>query len=158
MDFNKSLELVFKNEGGYSDYPLDKGGKTKYGITEAVARSYDYTGDMKDLSLGFAKEVYYKSYWTPIKAEQLPESLRFHVFDCAVNSGVSRAIKLLQKCANVKEDGVIGKITLTACKEVTPKQYSNARLAFLKGLDTWGVFGKGWENRINNNLEATGES
>ena len=36
------LASVIYLEGGYTDDPDDPGGKTKYGITERVAREYGY--------------------------------------------------------------------------------------------------------------------
>lgn len=42
-----ALAGVYVNEGGYADHPNDRGGKTMYGVTEKVARSYGYKGDMR---------------------------------------------------------------------------------------------------------------
>lgn len=41
-----ALAGVYVNEGGYVDNPHDRGGKTRYGVTEAVARKWGYTGPM----------------------------------------------------------------------------------------------------------------
>lgn len=43
-----ALAGVYVNEGGYADHPNDRGGKTMYGVTEKVARTYGYTGPMRD--------------------------------------------------------------------------------------------------------------
>lgn len=152
MNIEKSLKHLLGNEGGYSDNPADPGGKTMYGITERVARSFGYKGEMRNLPIATAVEIYRKNYWVPIKADQLPDDLRFHIFDAAVNSGVSQAIRFLQRAAGVTEDGSIGPKTLSAAADVTPAKYSAVRLQFMTGLSTWPTFGKGWARRIADNL------
>lgn len=154
MNINQALKQLLGNEGGYSDNAADPGGKTMYGVTERVARAFGYKGDMRDLPLSTATDIYRANYWAPIKANQLPENLRFHVFDAAVNSGATQAIKWLQRAAGVTEDGVIGPRTLSAASMVTPAKYSAIRLRFMTGLSTWPTFGKGWARRIADNLEV----
>lgn len=39
---------VYVNEGGFVDDPADRGGATRYGITEKVARAWGYKGKMRD--------------------------------------------------------------------------------------------------------------
>ena len=41
------INAVLDTEAGYVDNPDDSGGKTKYGITEEMARFYGYEGDMR---------------------------------------------------------------------------------------------------------------
>ncbi len=50
-NFEKAFEEIILHEGGYADDPADSGGKTMYGITEAVARNSGYRGEMKDFIL-----------------------------------------------------------------------------------------------------------
>lgn len=153
MNIEQALAILLRHEGGYVDHPSDPGGATNHGITERVARQHGYTGRMRDLPLSVATDIYRKSYWAPIKAEQLPPALRFHVFDAAVNSGVSQAVKWLQQCAGVTVDGVIGPVTLAAAAKVSPAKYSAVRLRFMTGLAGWSAFGRGWARRIADNLE-----
>ncbi len=47
---DKIFDEVLGKEGGYVNHPDDKGGPTKWGITEKVARSHGYRGDMGDLT------------------------------------------------------------------------------------------------------------
>lgn len=153
MNIEQALVHLLRSEGGFVDHPSDPGGATNHGITERVARQHGYTGDMRDLPLSVATTIYRKQYWAMIKADQLPEALRFHVFDAAVNSGNVQAIRWLQMCAGVKTDGIIGPITLRAAADVSPVEYSAMRLRFMTNLPTWGAFGKGWARRICDNLE-----
>ena len=62
MNFNEAFERLLEHEGGYSNHAADKGGKTMYGITEAVARAHGYVGNMRELSADFAKKIYKSSY------------------------------------------------------------------------------------------------
>lgn len=55
MNIEQYLEELIKREGGYVNNPADRGGATKYGITQAVARENGWNGNMKDLPLEFAK-------------------------------------------------------------------------------------------------------
>lgn len=153
MNIDQALKHLLKNEGGYSNHPTDPGGETMYGVTFRAARAYGYLGAMKDLPWKTAIDIYAKNYWAPIKADQLPEALRFHVFDAAVNSGASQAVKWLQRAAGVTQDGVIGPRTLSAASMVTPAKYTAIRLRFMTDLPTWATFGKGWARRIADNLE-----
>ena len=153
MNIDQALKRLLGSEGGFVDHPRDPGGATNFGITQRVARAHGYTGDMRDLPLSVAISIYRSDYWEPIKADQLPDHLRFHVFDAAVNSGPGQAIRWLQQAAGVAQDGVIGPRTLSAASMVSPAKYSAIRLRFMTGLSTWATFGKGWARRIADNLE-----
>jgi lysozyme family protein len=111
-DFEKAFSKTLKFEGGYANDAADHGGKTMYGITEAVARGYGYKGEMRSLSLDFAKKIYKTGYWDVNQLDRLPQLLAENIFDCGVNCGVVVAAKMLQKVIGVTIDGVIGSITL----------------------------------------------
>lgn len=152
MNLEQALELLLRHEGGFVNHKKDPGGATKYGITEAVARSHGYLGDMQHLPLETARAIYKKDYWDKIKADSLPAHLRFHVFDAAVNSGVSQAVKWLQEAAKTQVDGVVGPNTISVAKSVSVAKYNGLRLKFMCSLKTWEHFGKGWARRIAENL------
>jgi lysozyme family protein len=155
MNFDKAFQLVVGHEGGFVDHPDDPGGATNFGITEGVAAAHGYTGQMKDIPLSTAKYIYQVNYWDKIRGDLLPNSLKFHVFDAAVNSGVKQAIMWLQQCAGVNQDGVIGPKTIAASDSVSPAAYTAVRLRFLTNTKGWNVFGRGWARRIADNLEMT---
>ena len=157
----KSFDDIFSHlitlEGGYVNNPHDKGGETKYGITVAVARANGYKGNMKNLSIQTAKNIYYKQYWLKNKCDKLPLKVAFHFFDACVNHGAQNAVRFLQRAVSVADDGIIGKITLTAVNnqsEINTVFRMNAeRLSFYTKLSTFKTFGKGWINRIASNLK-----
>lgn len=157
MDFDKAFDRLIGHEGGYSNHPADPGGETMWGVTARVARANGYTGPMKDMPRSTAKAIYRGLYWDAVKADQLPESVRFDVFDGAVNSGVSQSAKWLQRAAGVADDGVIGPKTIAAASDVGPviaARYNGHRLEFMASLPAWSSFGKGWARRIASNLKG----
>ena len=157
MNFETAFDLLITHEGGFSNHPDDPGGATMYGVTEAVARAEGYTGSMKDLSLDFAKSVYRKRYWDACRCDQMPDQLRYPLFDAAVNSGPGQAIKWLQAAVGVKADGAIGPVTQQAVNMAAPQstcqKMIGARLRFMTNLNNWPSFSKGWARRIAAILE-----
>ena len=154
-NFVTSFETVLKHEGGYVDHPKDPGGRTNMGITQAVYEKYlnrtVTEEEMKNIKIGDVRIIYKENYWDKIKGDDLPSGVDFCVFDWAVNSGVSRATKALQKIIGAKADGVIGPNTLKAVEsadsEVIIQQLTEAREDFYKRLSTFDTFGKGWLSR-----------
>lgn len=157
MEFDAAFDILLKHEGGYSDHAADPGGKTRYGVTEAVAREVGYKGDMRELPLDLAKRIYRDKYWDTVKADQLPASIRYAVFDAAVNSGPGQAAKWLQRALGVKDDGAIGPQTVAAANAGNPDalrmRMLSQRLKFMTGLTNWPAFSRGWANRIASLME-----
>lgn len=159
MKFDQSFDLLMTHEGGFSNRPFseDPGGATMYGVTERVAREHGYTGAMQDLTLEFAKSVYRKSYWDKCRCDELPDNLRYAVFDAAVNSGPGQAAKWLQSSVGVKADGAIGQMTIASVKAanslIVEKQMIGKRLRFMTDLKNWTANSRGWSRRIAALLE-----
>jgi len=153
MEFNEIIEKVLEHEGGYVNDKDDLGGETKYGITK---RFYPHL-NIKKLTREQAKEIYYKDYWIPSKAHKLPEHLRYPYFDCVVNTGQRRAVKILQQACNnkntfeIKEDGLIGAATISACKKLEEDRFVSYRILFYSLLisenPTQEKFWYGWYKR-----------
>ena len=157
MNFDQAFDILLKHEGGFSDHAADPGGKTRFGITEAVAREAGYRGDMSELPLDLAKRIYKSRYWGAVRAEELPEAIRYAVFDAAVNSGPRQAIRWLQRAVGVKDDGIIGPQTLAAVHAADPerllRRFLSQRLRFMTNLPNWGSFSRGWARRIADLME-----
>lgn len=128
MTWHESVtKLIDKIEGGYSDDKDDKGGKTRYGITEELARDYGYKGDMKDLPRSNAESIYYLEFWQPVASLIYPYYIRLadEIFESTVNHGKSapaqwlqQALNALNRCGtiwpNLEVDGHIGARTISA--------------------------------------------
>jgi lysozyme family protein len=154
MNFDKAFQTVIGHEGNYVNHPDDPGGETKFGISK---RAYPNL-DIKNLTLDQAKEIYQKDYWTACRCDEMPEPVKYPLFDGAVNSGVKQSIRWLQEAVNSKPDGVIGPNTLLAVKfqdsQVVTRKMIGARLSFMTKLNNWNSFGRGWAARIANILET----
>jgi lysozyme family protein len=154
--FEPALTCVLKHEGGYSDHPADPGGATCMGITRAVLaewRGHPVTkAEIRALGRAEAGQIYRQRYWDAVSGDALPAGLDLAVFDFAVNSGPSRAVRALQRTLGVAADGRIGPKTLRALAACDPVEavarLSALRLAFLGALSTFPVFGRGWTERV----------
>lgn len=149
MSFNDYIEYIIDaHEGGYVNHADDPGGETRWGISK---RSFPEL-DIKALTKEQAKEIYRLHYWQKVRGEELPGKLRLITLDAAINQGVDRAAKLLQKACGVRADGVIGPKTLEALRTTQSmyvlSKYAELRMKHYQGLSTWGVFGKGWSSRL----------
>lgn len=158
MQFDNAFALLLGHEGDFSDHPADPGGKTRFGVTEAVAREVGYRGDMRELPLDLAKRIYLEKFWKPIRADDLPPGIRYAVFDGAVNSGPAQATRWLQRALAVDADGVIGPQTLAAAYAMPVTDLRSRilaqRLKFMAGLPNWPAFSRGWARRIADLMEA----
>ena len=164
MNFDMAFETLIGHEGGFTDNPKDKGnwtgGKigvgqltgTKYGIS---ARSYPGE-NIKEMTLVRAKDIYQRDYWWKAGCDLVPDCVKFDLFDTAVNAGPTSAIKMIQRAAGVFDDGVIGPKTMQAFSTIDPqlldKRFSGHRLDHLNNLESWPDFGRGWAQRIAENL------
>lgn len=156
MNFDQVIKRVLLHEGGYSDHAADPGGKTMYGITEAVAREVGYRGNMNELPLDLAKRIYKDRYWDAVRGDELPASIRYPMFDAAVNSGPRQSILWLQRALGVTADGALGPITLAhsfASESGLASRLLAQRLRFMTNLATWPSFGRGWARRIADLME-----
>lgn len=151
-DFNTAFVNAIGIEKGYSNNPRDNGGETMYGVTEYIARKWGYLGPMKDMPLSTAKAIYKSVFWDTMRADELPFPIAEYLFDYAVNSGVSTAIKALQRAVGALPDGVIGPKTLGLVRSRRPRDvvrvmFVARALLFAKHPDL-DAFGNGWFARL----------
>lgn len=147
-NFAACLAELLRHEGGYVDHPSDPGGETNFGISK---RSYPGE-NIRGMTKERAGEIYRRDFWNAVRGDELPAGLDLVAFDAAVNSGASRGAKWVQQAIGIAADGVIGPKTITAAQAANvPRAIQDAtaaRLDFLRGLKTWGTFGKGWTRRV----------
>lgn len=132
------LGAIIAFEGGYVNHPNDPGGETKYGITKTTARSYGYSGSMKDLPKDLARKIYKDWYITKPRLDKVIDispAVGHKVIDAGVNVGISRSVKWLQRALNIlsregqdypkiSEDGVVGQQTLNAYRSLQARRGS----------------------------------
>lgn len=136
-------------EGGWSDHKADPGGKTMYGITEAVFHAWLKVRGLplrpvRSITKSEALSIYREQYWKPTaETFALFPGVDLAVYDAAVNSGVSRGVKWLKASVGSTDHSI------------TVKRVCRARLSFMQGLKIWQPFGKGWGRRVAD-IEAKG--
>lgn len=158
--FDKALAKVLAHEGGVSDHEADRGGLTKWGVTQATYETWRAkTGQpprpVTEMSEAEMRAIYLDGYWFPAGCDELPEELAEVVFDMAVNSGVARAVRALQKTLKVTVDGIPGPETISAAHEAGPMvalAFLKTRAAFYRDIvrddPSQVVFLAGWVNRL----------
>ena len=161
MSLDRALELVLAHEGGFVDHPDDRGGATRYGITEGTlyrARQDlgDLPSDVRDLSRDEARRIYADLYWTPSLAHALPWPASYVHMDAAVQHGVGRAVRFLQAALGVTVDGRVGPETRGATqavrdwRPVTADMLTRRSLYYIRILAdrSQASFARGWANRL----------
>lgn len=160
-NFEAVMEEVFRHEGGLSLDRRDPGNWTggKVGVGELRGTNFGIAAhahpgvDIRALTKAQAREIYRRQYWAPVRGDDLRPGLDLVAMDGAVNSGVSRGVRWLQSAVGVAQDGRMGPVTLAAANGAgSPvaviQRACAARLGFLRGLRTWGSFGRGWSRRV----------
>jgi len=160
-NFDACFARVIKSEGGYVWDKDDRGGETNLGVTIAAWGTYlkrtIQPGEMKALTQEAVKPFYRSMYWDLVKCDDLPIGVDYAVFDFAVNVGVSRAAKFLQRAVGAVDDGVIGSGTLGRVAKTDPavllKSFADQKQRFYNGLATTNPtqqkFLKGWLARVD---------
>jgi lysozyme family protein len=156
--YQSALARLLAHEGGYSHHPDDPGGPTNFGITIADYRRYskaDATAaDMRAMSVDAAKAIYRRRYWDAQRCDDLPAGVDYAVFDYGVKSGIGRAGKVLRRMLHLPDDtSAVTDGVIAAARDADARGLVTAicdeRLRFLKSLETWTVFGKGWARRVD---------
>src|SRR5262245_11339992 len=128
MDVDQLIDELIEREGGYANHPADKGGPTKFGITEAVARAHGYGGAMAELPRDEAAAIYRRLYWLRPRFDEVAERsprLAAELFDTGANMGPAVAATFLQRALtalnrggkdypDLTPDGRVGPATLAA--------------------------------------------
>lgn len=154
MSFHHAVLHVIEREGGLVDDPRDPGGITKYGISHRAYPSLTRR-EIVEMTIPQAQEIYKRDYWDKIRGDEFDgthDAVGFVLFDCAVNQGVSKAIKLAQTVVGVTQDGVLGPKTMAAIKSMSPsafvEQFMAERILHYAKIPTWNTFGRGWMRRV----------
>jgi lysozyme family protein len=143
------VDRVIGIEGGYVNHPSDRGGPTRWGVTEQVARAYGYTGDMRDLPRPVAQEIFRKRYFEETGIAliaPLAPGLAAEMFDIAVNMGTSVPGGWLQRLLNalnrgsrdygdIVADGRIGTMTVAALTAFLKLRGAAGETVLIKGIE-----------------------
>ncbi len=157
--FETALAFVARWEGGWSDHARDPGGATQFGITRKTLAWWRGRAVSKDevraLSIEEAHQIYRAWYWDKCRCGDLPPAFALLVFDCAVNQGVGRARKVLERAVGAKADGEIGPRTMQRLEQAWQsdprgliREYCARRNTWYGRLSSFVTFGLGWSRRL----------
>ena len=149
MDVDELIDDVIGREGGYSNHPADRGGPTRWGITEAVARAHGFAGDMRALPRVEAAAIYRRIYWLRPGFDRVAEiapRIAAELFDTGVNMGpevaagfVQRALNALNRGASdypdIAVDRRIGETTLAALRGFIARRGGSGEEVLLKAIE-----------------------
>ena len=91
--YDQAFAILMENEGGYVNHPSDPGGETKYGI----CKKYNPEIDIKNITLDFAKEYYYKKFWRSMYERIKDQRISVKLFDTSVHIGLERLRELVNE-------------------------------------------------------------
>jgi lysozyme family protein len=160
---NEIITDILKAEGWdtYTNRPNDRGGPTKWGITEAA-----YGGDVRNITEAEARLFYHRKYIIEPRFDEInPTFLLALVVDAGVNHGPKRAAKWLQRAVGATQDGRVGAQTLAAVRGqdpiVTSLKFLSYRVKFYGYLVTrdpsQAEFAHGWNNRAAKWIERVAD-
>src|SRR5690606_12109578 len=151
MTIDSIIDHIIQVEGhAYTNNPADRGGPTKYGITQrTLSRVLGHPAtaeDVQRLSEADARGIYRKLYVTDPGFDQvaaLAPEIGFALVDSGVNCGQGRAAEWLQRALNAlnregkdyadrKVDGDIGPATLAALRAYLAKRGAPGRAVLLR--------------------------
>ncbi len=176
--FDELFDGVIKHEGYYANVEGDQGGETYMGVArnlhpdwegwqyiDAYKETYgeipwNFKIDVPQLT-ELVKDFYKQTFYKRFKIDEISNgSLQEIIFDWCVNSGVwgARGVqRVLNQFfdADLKMDGIIGKMTLEAIANCQPKELfweiKKARIRYYHKIAKKGknhLFLEGWLKRI----------
>lgn len=119
MTFTTAMDFTLSIERGW--YPGDQPHDPNPTMQGVIQSTYDRYRDGKKLPRRSVRlierpelDAIYREYWDDAHCDDWGERTAAAVFDHAINSGPEVAIKMLQRAARVKDDGVVGPKTRAA--------------------------------------------
>lgn len=165
-NINDLVPHILKFEGGFVNDPDDLGGATNKGVTFKIYKLYrnrkglpiPSVGDLKRLSNDEFTDILKTMFWDACRADDInSQSVANAIVDWAWHSGTTTAVKEIQRVLEVKADGIIGNITLSAINSQSPLplfgKIKAARVKYIericKSRPQNQKYYRGWMNRIN---------
>jgi lysozyme family protein len=150
MTIDSLIDDVIGREGGFSNHPSDKGGPTRWGVTEAVARAHGFQGNMCEFPREDAISVYRRLYWMKPGFDRIAEKaprVAAELFDTGVNMGPATAVGFLVRALNamnrngsdysdVRSSPRIDDAIVAAVGAFMTKRGAGGELVLLKALES----------------------
>ena len=155
--FERCLDIVLRRLNS-PNQPTADGGASNFGITLTTLAHWRGKKEVSPEELGAltkeeATEIYRSNYWNTLNCESLPPGVDLSVFDIAVDAGLDKSGRILQKAVASEQDGSVGPATLNAVKAVAPtdiiRRMSQLRLEYYRNDKNWVTAGSEWTRRTN---------
>lgn len=177
-NFESFIPILITNEGGFQKIPTDTGNfnslgqlvGTNWGISAPVYEKWigrpPSEQDMFNMSKSIAIQIHRTIFWNKLNlnfvtSQKVAETLADH----AINAGINPAVRIMQRTLNtffgenLKIDGNLGLLTLTAINKANPdtlfNNYNQMRADWYLSLGM-PEFISSWINRINNLVQKFG--
>lgn len=127
VTIDQMINKVLIREGGFVDTTIEGDESRKFGISLTLLSEYygraAFKYELETLSEEVAHDIYERNYYIAPRINNLPHLIQAFSFDCAINHGTRRAIKLVQSVCNqagytpeLSEDGAMGPNTRRAAE------------------------------------------
>lgn len=166
-EFSIEFKKIIAVEGSaYTNYPNDRGGPTKFGITLVSLREWKNNpnlvpSDIQALNEKDAELFYLEMFWNKINGDQIvSQDAASVLLNQAVNRGLRTTSVQAQKIINkygfhLVLDGVFGKASTVALNQLAPKSFlldfifesQHNYINILLNNSTQAEFIHGWINR-----------
>jgi peptidoglycan hydrolase-like protein with peptidoglycan-binding domain len=146
-NFDRVMEYVFQDEGGWTQNPDEPGGASNMGVSRESYSHYKGRNvsidELKQITKAEAKQFYYDQYWKKIGADKLNTGLGYAAFDFGVNSGTSLVDQ-------IGVDDYLSK----AIREGDSAQEEieillDDRLKYMQRSPKWPKYKSGWSARVS---------
>ena len=148
-DIDGMIDELIEREGGYVNHPDDRGGPTRFGITEAVVRAHGYAGVMAVMPRDEATAIYRRLYWLRRKFDEVASrstAVAAELLDTGANMGPAVAATFLQRALtalnrnghdypDLVPDGRIGPRTLAALGAFLKARGQSGETVLLRALE-----------------------
>ena len=160
-NFDKSIDLLIKLEGGKTDEKTDRGGRTNLGITQREFDAWNKKNklplrDVFTIDKETAKQIFKEEYWNIIKGAELPKNIATAILSDALLSGPQDSIKFVQEMLGLKPDGIMGPMTISKIWEKSKNndaEFARNILDKQKKIyqkdEQAKIYGEGWGNRVD---------
>lgn len=171
-----AISEVIETEGGFANHRADRGGPTKYGVTQKTYNDYmtmknggktykSTVSEIRNMPVEVARDVYKTMYWSEVKGDDIKSFRVAHaLLDQAIHRGPQAAIRQVQEVLGLEADGHMGPDTIEAINKADEKKFltlfldqtEQAYRTIVKNNPSQKVFAKGWKKRaksLRNKLE-----
>lgn len=185
MTFDSALKVILSHEGKWSNDQDDKGKETYKGISRVnwpqwsgwiaidahkAAKSFPSNLETDEELQELVASFYRINFWDALRCDDMPDEIRFELFDTAINQGKYMAIFNLQRALNllnqngklyadIATDGKIGPGTVQTARACPYKVALHNTMNILQAQHYIGIsekdrtqekFFRGWiSNRVS---------